>query len=120
MNHRAIKQAAIAGTVLQLAMVLVGHSNPAVARMFAVGGMGISLVAGVIYAHLAGKDSMRGAARGGAEAGGICALIGIIVSYALGDVTALVLVAGTLSSVVTGALGGWIGNLTNSRSHSPA
>ena len=39
-------------------------------------------------------------------AGGICAFVGILVSYFLGDVPAAVLGFGTASSAVTGALGG--------------
>ncbi|MDB4898952.1 MAG: hypothetical protein JWN53_760, partial [Gemmatimonadetes bacterium] len=31
-------------------MVVAGHTNPSVAALFAVGGMGISLLAGVAYA----------------------------------------------------------------------
>ena len=48
---------------------------------------------------------------GGLIAGGLCAFIGICVSYALGDVTAIILAMGTLSSAVTGAIGGWLGRL---------
>ena len=53
---------------------------------------------------------MRGlaAARDGAIAGAACALIGIVISYLLGDVTAAVIAFGTLSSAVTGAIGGWL------------
>jgi hypothetical protein len=32
-------------------MVLIGHTSPAVAALYAVGGMGISLLAGLAYAH---------------------------------------------------------------------
>ncbi|HEX6751668.1 MAG TPA: hypothetical protein VF092_30525 [Longimicrobium sp.] len=110
MNQRALMQATIIGTVLQLAMVLIGHKSPAVAQMFAVGGMAISLIAGAIYAWMA-RPSVGGGAAGGAVAGGVCALIGIVVSFALGDVTAMILAVGTLSSAVTGAIGGAIGAL---------
>ena len=110
-NSRAVVMATVVGTVLQLAMVLAGHSNASIAAMFAVGGMGISLVAGVMYAKFAGPASTGSHAIGGLVAGGACALIGICVSYLLGDVTALILAAGTLSSAVTGAIGGWVGHL---------
>ncbi|MEO5814837.1 MAG: hypothetical protein ABIT20_06110 [Gemmatimonadaceae bacterium] len=108
-NSRAVTTATVIGTVLQLAMVLAGHSNASIAAMFAVGGMGISLVAGVIYAAQARGGSAGSAALGGLIAGGLCALIGIAVSYALGDVTAQILALGTLSSAVAGAIGGWLG-----------
>jgi hypothetical protein len=65
----------------------------------------ISLIAGVIYARAAGSTRGPGAAYG-AVAGGVCALIGIAVSFGLGDVPAMILVVGTASSAVTGAIGG--------------
>jgi hypothetical protein len=111
LNSRAVTIATVAGTVLQLAMVLAGHSNTSIAALFAPGGMGISLVAGVIYAAQARGGSVGSAALGGFLAGGLCALVGIAVSYALGDVTAQILALGTLSSAVTGAIGGLLGRL---------
>jgi general stress protein CsbA len=109
LNSRAVTIATVVGAVLQLAMVLAGHSNPSVAKMFAVGGMTISLVAGVVYASQAREGTTGSMALGGLIAGGLCALIGIAVSFALGDVPAVVLAFGTLSSAVTGAIGGWLG-----------
>jgi LytS/YehU family sensor histidine kinase len=100
--------AIIAGTLLQLAMVLTGHSVRSVANLFAVGGMTISLLAGVLYAMLARHGEAVPALVGGLVAGGVCALIGILVSYFLGDVTAAVIAFGTISSAVAGALGGWL------------
>jgi hypothetical protein len=38
-------------------MVVAGHSNRSIAKLFAVGGMSLSLIAGVIYAMLA-RDGM--------------------------------------------------------------
>jgi hypothetical protein len=105
MNQRALVQATVAGTVLQLAMVFAGHWSPPVARLFGIVGVLISLVAGVVYARLARPAAGAGAA-GGFVAGGVCALVGIAVSFALGDVPALILVVGTLSSAVAGAIGG--------------
>ena len=109
LHSRAVTIASVAGTVLQLAMVLAGNSNASIANVFAVGGMGISLLAGVVYALQAREGSANSVALGGLIAGGVCALIGIAVSYALGDVPAMILVVGTLSSAVTGAIGGWLG-----------
>ena len=105
-NSRALFISASIGTVLQLAMVFAGHSNKTVAGLFAAGGMGISLIAGAIYAVIAQSRGGQ-AAGGGAAAGAICALIGIAVSCALGDVPPVVLGFGTLSSAATGALGGF-------------
>jgi hypothetical protein len=119
MNSRALTLATVVGTVLQLAMVLAGHSNKSIAALFAVGGMGISLVAGLLYTVMAKGGRTGSLALGGLIAGGVCALIGIIVSYALGDVPALILVMGTASSAATGMIGGLAGRLL-ARKASPA
>lgn len=104
----AVVRATILGTIAQLAMVISGHYVTSIAKLFAVLGMAISLVAGVVYARSGTIPTRGGAALGGALAGGLCALIGIIVSYALADVPAMILAFGTLSSAVTGAIGGAI------------
>jgi hypothetical protein len=103
-----LRNATIIGTALQLAMVISGHWVEFIKlNVFAVGGMAISLIAGTIYASQAGVS--RGAsAKGGAIAGGLCALIGVGVSYFLGDVPASVFAIGTISSTATGAIGGAI------------
>jgi hypothetical protein len=115
MNSRALAIASLIGTLLQVAMVVAGHSSPAIAGLFAVGGMGISLVAGVIYARLAKEATKRSAAIGGGVTGAICAFVGILVSYLLGDVPVSLLALGTLSSAFTGAIGGFLGTLGTSR-----
>lgn len=93
------------GTALQLAMVFVGHYVPSVANLFGPLGMLISALVGYLY----GRELPGGrgaAAGGGALVGGGCALVGILASWLLGDVTAMILLIGTLSSAVTGAIGG--------------
>jgi hypothetical protein len=111
MSSRALVVASLVGTLLQVAMVVTGHSNDAVKGLFAVGGMGLSMLAGVLYARLARPATKGSAAVGGLAAGAICAFIGILVSYLLGDVSASLLALGTLSSAVTGAIGGLLGGL---------
>jgi hypothetical protein len=111
MNTRALLLATTTGTLLQTAMVVVGHTTPSVKALFAVGGMTLSLVAGVAYARLAAGATRGNAVVGGLLAGALCALLGIAVSYALGDVPASLLALGTCSSAVTGALGGFLGTL---------
>jgi hypothetical protein len=107
-RRSAFTSALLIGTVLQLAMVICGHWVEFIKlNVFAVGGMAISALAGVVYARRArvtrGQSAIQGALVGGA-----CALIGILVSFALGDVTASIIILGTLSSAVTGAIGGAI------------
>jgi hypothetical protein len=106
----ALINATLVGTALQLAMVIGGHYNKGIANLFAVGGMTISLVAGLLFALWAKQPTLGPDALGGLLAGGICALIGIVVSYLLRDVTAVIIVFGTLSSAVTGAIGGAVGH----------
>ncbi len=109
LERRALVFATAVGTAFQLAMVILGHSDPAIARYFAFGGMTLSLVAGLIYAWRAGTDSRQ--ALGGMIAGGLCAFLGILLSWGLGDVTGSVLLFGTVSSMITGAIGGWLGRV---------
>lgn len=96
------------GSVLQIAMVLAGHWATGVAALFGPLGVAISLAVGLLWARGASTGYAHGA-RGGAVVGGSCALIGILVSFLLGDVTAVILVFGTLSSAAGGALGGLLG-----------
>src|SRR4051794_33939856 len=109
LNTRALILATVLGTVLQVAMVVAGHSNKTIMGLFAVGGMGFSLVAGLAYAMWARGSTPGSLAIGGLLAGSICAFLGILVSYLLGDVPVSLLALGTISSAVTGALGGWLG-----------
>jgi len=112
MNRNALLIAIGIGLVLQLAMVVAGHYVEVVRNQgFAIGGMAISLVAGLIYAKQA-PGTWALSCGGGALAGGLCALLGIAVSVALKDVPPLILVMGTLASAVTGAIGGAIGRLS--------
>jgi xanthine/uracil permease len=111
MNSRALVVATAVGTVLQLAMVIAGHSNKSIAALFAILGVSISLIAGIVYAVQSKGGSVASLALGGLAAGGLCALIGIIVSFLLGDVPASILLVGTCSSAVTGAIGGAAGKL---------
>jgi hypothetical protein len=113
--NRALFTAAAVGTLLQLAMVVTGHFVPAIAQLFGPLGMGISLVAGWLYVRLAGSQPRGKAVWRAMLVGGICAFLGIVVSFLLGDVTAVILAFGTLSSAVTGALGGFLGHLLRSR-----
>ena len=108
-NSRALVLATVIGTVLQIVMVVAGHSNKSIAALFAVGGMGFSLIAGLIYAMMAKGGTTSSLALGGLIAGAVCAFIGIFVSHLLGDVPATLLLLGTVSSAVTGAIGGVIG-----------
>jgi hypothetical protein len=110
MNKQRLTMATLIGTILQIAMVVAGHWVPAIQGAFMFGGLGLSLIAGAIYAVRA-NGGWGGAAAGGIVAGGVSALAGIAVSWLLGDVPASLLVLGTVGSAVTGLLGGVAGRL---------
>lgn len=102
---RALIGATGIGTAAQLVMVVAGHYEESVALMFGPLGTAISAAAGALYGLLNRGASWREALFAGAVAGGLCALVGIALSLALGDVTPFILIAGTLASAVAGAVG---------------
>lgn len=114
MNRSALIRAVLIGTVLQLAMVIAGHFVPAVASLFAIVGMLISLIAGVLYVRAA-RGGWGDSVIGGLIAGGLCAFLGILVSYLLKDVPVDILWMGTAGSAVAGLVGGAIGKLLFAR-----
>lgn len=113
MNNQRLVFATLVGSAAQIAMAVSGHVVPAIKELFMVGGLGISLIAGLVYAARA-ASSWGSSALGGAIAGGLCALIGIALSVGLHDVPASLLALGTVGSAVTGLLGGLIGRATRS------
>jgi hypothetical protein len=114
MNRNALIRPTLIGTVLQLLMVVSGHFVPAIAAQFAIVGMLISLVAGVLYVRAA-RGGWGDSLIGGLIAGGLCAFLGILVSYLLKDVTVDILWMGTAGSAVAGLVGGAIGKLVFAR-----
>ena len=114
LSSRALLTATVVGTVLQVAMTGLGHTNPEIRGIYAGGGMGISFVAGILYVVISTEVILRDNVVGGAIAGAVCALAGILVAWLFGDVPATLLVMGTIFSAITGALGGWVGRLFSS------
>jgi hypothetical protein len=111
MNVRTLLIATAVGLAAQLAMVIAGHWSPFVKdNVFALGGMAISLVAGLLFAKLA-KAGWGPSLLGGLIAGGVCAVLGIAVSVGLGDTLPLILAIGTTGSAVAGLVGGGAGKL---------
>jgi hypothetical protein len=111
MSKESLIIATAIGLILQLVMVVAGHYVPAIRdKGFAIGGMLISLVAGLVYARLAAAG-WSAALGGGAITGGVCAMLAIAVSVSLKDVPAQILIVGTLASVITGLAGGAAGRL---------
>lgn len=99
------------GLAAQLAMVIAGHYVAFIKdNVFAIGGMVISLLAGLLFAKLAAQGWTPSLV-GGLVAGGACALLGIAVSVMLKDTAQMILVVGTLGSAVAGLIGGAVGKL---------
>ena len=110
-DPKILQRALIVGTMLQIAMIVLGHFIPWVRdNVFMFGGMMISATSGYLYAMDFAAGYQRGAL-GGAITGGACALIGIAASVLLGDTPAFVLALGTGISILTGAVGGLFGQL---------
>jgi hypothetical protein len=114
-DRRALLQAAGIGLLGELAMVFGGNVNAGIAQMFPTLGTSISGVAGLLYPLFRRGLSMKQAAGGGALAGGSAAVIGILVSYLLGDVPLSVVAIGGGMSTVAGAIGGVIGRLLTAK-----
>ena len=89
------------GTALQIAMVVAGHFVPPLRAWWGPGGMLISLVVGCLAAQVRWSETLVA----GALAGGVGAFVGISIALLLGDVPAVLLALGTVSSVVAGVIG---------------
>jgi hypothetical protein len=119
MNRPALYYATTVGTLAQLAMVIAGHYVAFIRDdVFALGGMAISLVAGILYARRV-NEPWGERAQGGAIAGGVCAFIAIALSAILKDTLLPILAVGTLASAFTGMIGGVAGGWMGKRSTSP-
>jgi hypothetical protein len=111
MNLKDLIAATLIGAIFQLTMIVVGHFVPFVRdNVFMIGGLAISLLAGLSY-QLRARSSWAWAIVGGAVAGAACAAIGIAASVALKDTPQEILVLGTCGSAVTGLIGGLVGKL---------
>ena len=111
MNAQTLLRRHGAGSLPQLVMVVAGHYVAFIKdNVFAIGGMLISLVAGLMFAKLAGAG-WGPSLTGGLIAGGVCALLGIAVSVGLKDSAVMILAIGTCGSAVAGLIGGAVGKL---------
>ncbi len=110
MNRNALVFVTLIGTAAQVAMVVIGHFVPAVRGAYMWGGLGLSLIAGLLYAWKA-RGGWGDALIGGLISGGVCAVVGIAVSYFLKDVPLSLIALGGGGSAVTGLIGGAVGKL---------
>lgn len=111
MNLKDLIAATLIGAIFQLTMIVIGHFVPFVRdNVFMVGGLAISLLAGLSY-QMRARSGWLGAIVGGTVAGAACAAIGIATSVALKDTPQEILIFGTCGSAVTGLIGGLVGKL---------
>jgi hypothetical protein len=111
MDRNAFIVSGCIGLILQLAMIVAGHYVPVIKdKGFMIGGLVLSLIAGLVYAKLA-HAGWPSSLIGAALSGGLCAIIAIAASVMMGDTPPVILLMGTLSSAVTGLIGGAIGKL---------
>jgi hypothetical protein len=103
-------KASTIGTLLQIAMVVIGHFVPALmeAGLFPIGGTLIGLVTGWLAGSGPAKSSTGAAAVSGGVAGGVAGVLGSLVSTALGDVPFSNIAIAGGSTFVTGAIGGFL------------
>ncbi|MEL7058993.1 MAG: hypothetical protein AAGN46_03085 [Acidobacteriota bacterium] len=109
MRHIPLKYL-IASIVAQIAMVVVAHFVPAVLGMTAILGTLIPLIIGLWYG-MKSAPNWTWALLGAFIVGIVGALIGVLLSVALGDSAAdpIFLTMAPFSSGVTGLIGGAIG-----------
>jgi hypothetical protein len=108
MNSTLLKATGI-GTLLQTAMVVIGHFIPALmeAGLFPVGGTLIGLVTGWMAG--AGVTAPAGStALAGGAAAGVAGVLGSLVSTALGDVPLGNVAIAGVSTFVAGAIGAFV------------
>lgn len=111
LNTQTMARVTLLATVAQVAMVVAGHYSEAIRNnVFAIGGMMISLLAGLAYARMAAGGWVSSLV-GGLLAGGACAFLGIGASVLMGDVPPSLLAFGTAGSAVAGLIGGAVGRL---------
>ena len=119
MDLRALFRATLIGTAAQLGMIVAGHFVPFVRdHLFMIGGLLLSLAAGVIYA-LRARGGAVSSLVGGLIAGGVSAVIAIAASVALHDTPASILLLGTMGSATTGVIGGGLGKSLRTRLKAP-
>lgn len=109
-SRGALGKATVVGTILQVAMVVLGHWVEPIRNNFAILGPLIGLVTGFLFGKWSNRPARMGSASGGAIAAGVSSFLGTVVSFGLKDILGNVIGIGTLSGVVTGLIGGAIGH----------
>lgn len=117
MNKPALTRATVVGTILQVAMITVGHFKPDLmgGNFFAIVGTSLGAATGVCYGLWAKGGSTGQGALGGAISGGLAGVLGSAASAGIGDSTLQTIGIAGVSTVVTGAIGGILGKVIGAR-----
>lgn len=106
----ALTKATLVGTLLQVAMVVLGHYLPAVQSSYPIVGSLIAAFTGLVFAKGAMRPARMASATGGAIAGGVSGFLGSGLSAIMGDVPGPTIGVATIASVIAGLAGGAIGH----------
>ena len=124
MERKAFRRATGLGTVLQLAMVLLGLAFPALQQgnLYPIVGTLLAVLAGFLFGRWIPGTPLPTALVGGALAGGLSSLFGVLLAALTGQAApspvVTVLIA-TVTGIVAGSIGGFFGTLFRSH-HSAA
>ncbi|HEY5347992.1 MAG TPA: hypothetical protein VIJ72_07355 [Rhizomicrobium sp.] len=113
LKYGILQRAILAGLVLVLILVALGHVLPVLRPQFLFACMMISGVVGLLYARDAALGYGRGAL-GGAVAGCACALAAVVLASYLGESPDLYLPLAVVISTLTGGIGGLFGQWDHS------
>ena len=126
MERTAFRRATALASVLQAAMVLLGLAFPALQQgnLYPIGGTLLAVLAGFLFGLWIPGTPLPTALVGGAFAGGISSLLGMVIAAFTGQASPSPVVAvliGTVTGLVAGSVGGFLGTLFRSpRSAAPS
>ncbi len=117
MGNNALVKAVGAGTGLQAMMVVLGHFMPGLqaAGLFPIGGTLIGLVTGWLAGRGAWGSGLGKLAANGGIAGAVAGVLGSLVSTGLGDVPLSNAGIAGASTLVAGAIGGILNQVTGKK-----
>ncbi|HEU4800481.1 MAG TPA: hypothetical protein VFS94_07600 [Gemmatimonadales bacterium] len=110
LGQGALTKATLVGTLLQVAMVVLGHFMPAIQSSYPIVGSLIAAFTGLMFSKGAMRPARMASASGGAIAGGVSGFLGSGLSAIMGDVPGPTIGVATIASVIAGLAGGAIGH----------
>jgi hypothetical protein len=124
MGRKAFGWATALGSVLQVALVLLGLGFPAIQRgnLYPIVGTLLAVLAGFLFAKWSPGLPLPSGLVGGSGTGGVSSFLGVLVAALTGQASpspvTTILVA-TLTGLVAGAVGGFFGTLFRSSGNRP-